>query len=277
MLANFSEETLTVPKHTVLGISQQISQKTINEIPRENEPETDKRKMGKRNEALYKKLLPGKLNHLSTEDRRHFEPILKQYAHLFHDEKGNDFNCTNVIEHHIQVNCEKPIRKTPYRVPYALRQKMQDQVKKMLDKNVIRPSDSPRPDPAILVPKKKGPDGKPQYRFCVDFLALNSITRFDPYPLPLLEEATSLLYGSKYFSVLDCYSGFWQMGIKEECKELTDFTVPSGHYEFKRLPFGLSNIPANFQRLMDTVLKDLLGTECFVFIDDIIVFCSSAE
>ena len=67
------------------------------------------------------------------------------------------------------------------------------------------------------------------------------------------------------------------MGIKEECKELTGFTVPSGHYEFNRLHFGLSNSSANFQRLMDTVLKNLGGTECFVFIDDIIVFSSSAE
>jgi len=66
--------------------------------------------------------------------------------------------------------------------------------------------------------EKRGPDGKPQYRFCVDFRALNSVTRFDPYPLPLLEEATSSLYGSKYFSVLDYYSGFSQMGIKEEHK-----------------------------------------------------------
>ena len=126
------------------------------------------------------------------------------------------------------------------------------------------------------MPKKKSPDGKPQYRYCVDFRALNSVTRFDSYPLPLLEGATSSLYGSKYFSVLDCYSGFWQMGIREECKELTGFTVPSGYYEFYRLTFGLSNSPANFQPLMDTVLKDLVGTECFVFIDDI-VFSSSSE
>ena len=92
MLANFSEETLTVPTHTVLGIAQQISEKTINEIHWENEPEIDKREMGKRNEVLYRKLFPGKLNHLSPEDRRHIEPVLKKYAHLFHDKKENDFN-----------------------------------------------------------------------------------------------------------------------------------------------------------------------------------------
>ena len=127
-----------------------------------------------------------------------------KYAHVFHDEKENDFKCTNVVEHQIQVGDTKPITKPPYRTPYAFREEMKNQVQKMLDKGVIRPIDSPWAAPGILVPKKGGPDGKLQYRFCVDFGALNSVTRFDPYPLPMLEEATSSLCGSKYFSVLDC-------------------------------------------------------------------------
>jgi len=124
---------------------------------------------------------------------------------------------------------------------------------------------------------KKSPDGKPEFRFCVDFRALNSVTKFDCYPLPVFGKTILALHGSKYFSVLDCYSGFWQVGIKEEHKELTGFTVPSGHYEFNRLPFGLSSSPANFQRLMDTALKNLVGTECYVFVDDIIIPSSSTE
>ena len=111
----------------------------------------------------------------------------------------------------------------------------------------------------------------------MDFRALNSVTQFDPYPLPVSEETTATLYGSKYFAVLDCYSGFWQVRVKEEHKERTGFSVPSGHYEFNRLPCGLSNSPANFQRLMDAVLKDLVGTECWVFIYDSIVYSKSAE
>jgi len=169
----------------------------IDKINAESESDSDWPLTRKKNEALYKKLLPRKLDHLTNEDRQHIEPILEKYAHLFHDEEENDFKCTNEMEHQIQVGDIKPIRKPPYRVPYALRQEMQNQVKKMLDKNVICTSNSPRYFPAILVPKKKGREGKPQYRFCVDFRALNSVTRFDPYPLPLLEEATSALYGSK--------------------------------------------------------------------------------
>ena len=137
MLANVSEETLTVPKHAVLGFAQQVSEELISQIKAESESDVDRPLKRKKNEALYKKLLPGKLNHLSHGDRRHIEPILKKYAHLFHDEEENDFKCTNVTEHQIQVGDVGPIRNTTYTVPYALRQEMQDQVKKMLDKNVI--------------------------------------------------------------------------------------------------------------------------------------------
>ena len=102
------------------------------------------------------------------------------------------------------------------------------------------------------------------------------MTKFDPYPLPKFEETTSTLYGSRYFTTLDCFPGFHQVSIKEEDKEKTGFTVPFGHYEFNRLPFGLSNSPSNFQRLMDMVLKNLTGVQCWVF-DDIIIFSESAE
>jgi len=98
------------------------------------------------------------------------------------------------------------------------------------------------------------------------------VTKFDPYPLPGPENNTSSLLGSKYFSVLDCYSGFWQINISEEHKKLTGFTVPSGHYEFNRLPFGLSSSSANFQMLMDIDLKDLVATDCCIYLDDLILF-----
>ena len=152
---------------------------------------------------------------------------------------------------------------------------MQTQVENMLDKGVIRPSNSPWSAPAILVPKNSA-DDTPKYRFCVDFRALNSVTKFYTYPIPVFEEATAS-HGFRYFTTLDCQSGFWQVPIKQEHRERTGFTVPSGHYEFTRLPFGLSNSPSNLQRLMDIVLRNLIGMYCWIFIDDLIVFSNTAE
>jgi hypothetical protein len=185
---------------------------------------------------------------------------LLKFAHIFHYEATNDFNGTSVIEHQIPVGKMQLIRRPPYRTPYALRDEMKAQIEDYLRKGVIRESISPWSAPAILVPKNS-PDGKPKFRFCVDFWALNSVTKFDAYHLPVFEDTISTLFGSKSFTVLDCYSGFRRVSTKEEYKERTGFTVPFGHFEFNRLPFGLSNRPTNFQRLMDEFLRCLIRTE----------------
>jgi len=104
---------------------------------------------------------------------------------------------------------------------------MKSQIGNMLSKGVFTDSHSPWSTPAIILPKRSL-DGKHKYRFCVDFRAVNTVTKFDSYPLPEFEESTSTLFGSKYFSVLDCYSGFWQINIKEEHKERSASPSRSG-------------------------------------------------
>jgi hypothetical protein len=223
MLANFSDETLILPKATIVGIAEEISESIVNRINAKaetnlNEPPKPPRK--RKNEALYNKLLQGKLDHLTPEERQRIEPVLVKYAHIFHDEETNGFKGTSVIEHQIPVGDAQPIRRHPYRMPYALRGEMEQHIENMLQKGVIPENNSPWAAPAILVPKKSL-DGKPKFRFCVDFRALNAATKFDPYPLPRLDEAAFSLYGSKFFTVLDCYSGFWQINIQEDHKERT--------------------------------------------------------
>jgi len=77
--------------------------------------------------------------------------------------------------------------------------------------------------------------------------------------------------------VIACYSGFWQIKIAEEDKMKTAFSTPLDHYQFHRLPYGLSNCPASFQRLMDLVLRNLTGTECCTLIDDVIIFAETTQ
>ena len=96
-------------------------------------------------------LLHGKLDHLTPEDRQKIVPVLLRYAHVFHEESTNDFKRTNKIEHEILVGDARPIRRPQYRTPYALREEMQEQVDKMLERGVIRESSSPWAAPALLV------------------------------------------------------------------------------------------------------------------------------
>jgi len=146
-----------------------------------------------------------KLAYFFCAEKEIIEPVLIKYAGIFHDDKDNDFKSTNVVVYKIETEDATPIKKAPYKTPFARRQEMNRQFK-MLHKGDIIPSQSPWASPVVLVPKKSE-NGTPKYRFCVDFRALNTVTKYDRYRLPRFEQ-TLTLSGSKYFSVLDCFSGF---------------------------------------------------------------------
>jgi hypothetical protein len=95
--------------------------------------------------------------------------VLVRFANVFHDDETNDFKSTNVVEHRIETAEARPIGRAPYRVPFALKEEMENQEQNMLKKGVIRESSSPRSAPVILVPKKSL-DGRPKYRFSCDFI-----------------------------------------------------------------------------------------------------------
>ncbi|XP_048515544.1 uncharacterized protein LOC125502056 [Athalia rosae] len=103
----------------------------------------------------------------------------------------------------------------------------------------------------------------------------NEKTIGDAYPLPNITDILDQLGSAKYFSVFDLASGFHQIKMAREDAEKTAFSTPFGHYQFERMPFGLKNAPATFQRLMDRVLTGLQGIEMFVYLDDIVIYASS--
>ncbi len=95
--------------------------------------------------------------------------------------------------------------------------------------------------------------------FCVDYRALNAVTKRDVYPLPHIDNILAKLKGAKYFSTLDMVSGYWQTPINRKDREKTAFSTTSGMYIFNVLPMGLCNAPASFQRSMDAVLGTEIG------------------
>ena len=189
MLANFSSETLTLPKSTLLGIAEGVSELLVDCINTDTDQPTNPKK---RNETLYEKLLRNKLDHLSHVERQILEPVLLKYAHVFSDEETSDFEGTDIIDHQILVGDARPIRRPHYRSPFAFCDEMKTQVENMLRKGVIRPRSFPWSAPAILV-HKRSPNGKLKFGFCVDFRALNSVTNFDSYPLPVFEQTIAIL------------------------------------------------------------------------------------
>ena len=173
---------------------------------------------------------------------------------------------TQIVKHSITTE-GLPVRQPVRRVPQALKEVIDTEVSKMLEQGVVKPSSSPWSSPVVLVKKKDG-----SWRFCVDYRKLNAATHRDAYPLPRIDATLDSLAGSTYFTTLDLASGYWQVEIEEQDKEKTAFSTPNGHFEFNVMPFGLTNAPATFQRLMECVLAGLTGSQCLIYLDDIVIF-----
>ena len=138
----------------------------------------------------------------------------------------------------------------------------------MLDIDAVQKSHSPWASTVVLVQKKDG-----SLRFCINLRKLNNQTIKDAYLLPHIDEILDSLQGSQWFSSLDLKSGYWKVEMDEESKPLTVFTVGLlGFCECKRMPFGLTNTPTTFQRLMETCLGDLNLHMCIIYLDDIVIF-----
>ena len=116
-------------------------------------------------------------------------------------------------------------------------------------------------------------------KYCLDYRALNAVTVKDSFPLPLIEDCLDTLEGSKYFSCLDLASGYYQIQLNEDDGSMakTAFITKFGLFEHTRMPFGLCNAPATFQRAMELVLRGLTWKEVLVYIDDIIIVGKNFE
>ena len=127
------------------------------------------------------------------------------------------------------------------------------------DHKIIKDSQSPWASPIVLVAKKDG-----STRLCVDYREVDKATKKDCYPVPPIDVTLQNLQDKRWFSSLDLASGYWQVPLTEKAKEISAFTMTAGQFEFNVLPFGLTNAPSAFQRLMDRVLGDLKGPEVSV-------------
>ncbi|RVW13738.1 Retrovirus-related Pol polyprotein from transposon 17.6 [Vitis vinifera] len=165
------------------------------------------------------------------------------------------------------------------------------EVLKLLQAGIIYPiSDSPWVSPTQVVPKKSGiivvQNEKGEeistrltsgWRVCIDYRKLNAVTRKDHFPLPFIDQVLERVSGHPFYCFLDGYFGYFQIEIDVEDQEKTTFTCLFGTYAYRRMPFGLCNAPATFQRCMLSIFSDMVERIMEVFMDDITIYGGTFE
>jgi hypothetical protein len=199
-------------------------------------------------------------------------PIVHEYPDIFPDDLPGmppDRNIEFIIE--LQPGTA-PISKRPYRMPPNELAELKIQLQELLDKGYIRPSASQWGCPALFMKKKDN-----SVRLCVDYRPLNAVTIKNKYPLPRIDIMFDQLAGAKVFSKIDLRSGYHQIKIRSSDIPKTVFSTRYGLYEYLVMSFGLTNAPAYFIYLMNSVFMQELDQFVVVFIDDILIYSKNSE
>lgn len=206
--------------------------------------------------------------HLSPAEGEVANQTIEQFRSRADD---SQLGRTSLFFQEIDTGDSPPTVQRHYPVSPHVQQRMSEQLDRMISLDVVERSRSPWRSPVVLVKKANGKD-----RLCIDCRKVNSVTKFDSYPLPYVSSILDNLGQTKYLSSVDLKDAFWQIPLSEAAKEKTAFVVPGrGLWQMKVVPFGMKNSAQAMQRLVDLLFADEKGI--FTYLDDIIVVTETFE
>lgn len=208
---------------------------------------------------------------LSPEMVKECVELLKRNHDVF-SKHDLDFGETDKIEHEINLTSDIPFKERSRPVPFSELEELRRHLQDLIEAGIIEESYSPYASAIVIVRKRSG-----ELRLTGDFRKLNQITVKDAYRIPPIEEAFSRLAGSKWFSTMDLKSGYYQVRLRCLDRDKTSFVCPLGSYRYIKMPQGVTNGPATFQRLMEKCLGTLNLKQVLAFLDDIICFTATFE
>ena len=175
---------------------------------------------------------------------------------------------TDLVTHSIETGNAKPVQILPRRLPYALHKELELELSTLLDTGCIEACVSPYSSALVLVRKKGGGS-----RVCVDYRGVNKDTIPDKYLISRIDELIDMVGRNKprVFTSLDLMCGYYQVKMAESSKHKTAFVCHLGQYQYRRMPFGLTNVPATFQRLMSQLFSGKEWEFVSVYLDDVLI------
>ena len=206
---------------------------------------------------------------LSPKESRVIKELLLKHTSIF---SKSDLGNTGIIQHRINTGLAPPIRLPPRRVPMAMKDAVEAEVQRLIDTDLVVKSKSAWAFPLVPIKKKDN-----SIRICVDYRKLNEVTLPDSYPLPRVQDCLDALQDAKWFSTLDCTSGYFQVQNHPDDMDKTAFVCQKGLFAFRVLPMGLVNSPATYQRLMEHIMAGLQYETCLIYLDDCIVYSKTFE
>ena len=273
-IANPYDESVTLNKHTLVATYEALdSEELISVNATQTVPNEQHSSPANEIPEYLEELFAKSTQNFDFNQKEEFKQLLLKCQSTF-SSSSHDLGRTNLVEYEINlVPGTKPIKQAPYRLPLAKRQDAENEIKLMAEKDLIEPSTSPWSAPVIIVPKKNG-----SIRFWIDYRKLNKVNIQDSQALPRIDDSLDALGGATWYSTLDLRSGFHQIGIKMQDPPKTAFCIPGGGlWQFKVMPFGSTNSPAVFERLMERVFTGLNYKILLIYLDDIIVYGKTFE
>ncbi|KAL4084258.1 hypothetical protein QTP88_028083 [Uroleucon formosanum] len=217
---------------------------------------------------------------LTNKQKGDLIQLLNKYKNIFSQSKW-DLGEVDTDPIEIKLSDKTPVNLRNFKMSLSEIKEIEKQTKDLLEAGIIEHSTSAYSSPIFLVPK-----GQPQgtknktaseYRMVLDYRRVNEKTLKEAFPLPIIQNIYDSLAGNKYFSCLDAMSGFHQLKLNDNSKEITSFSTSTGHYQFTRLPFGLTNAPQNFQKVMNKIMAGLTYRINCCYLDDCVCFGKTFE